>query len=191
MKQLTYLALLGALLLAGCGEDQEASQPRAGLTVYKATSALPFPSDTVTLQPGADVVLRAGDTLMIESLCTGEHNYLYTGDTIFNDDREVNFTRIADERDDITYAPQIDEFRRTEALLFPAENQDLFNLFGYEERRQYQNEAGEYYRGMIPYVYEYSDRFRLKVYSVNYSDDGRVFRLDTASVFITVLDSIP
>ena len=183
--------VMSSLLLVGCGEDQEVSRPAAGFTVKKATSVLSIPSDSVTLLEGTDVVFRAGDTLMFESLCTGTHNYLYTGDSIINDRGEVDRTRIADEDLDITYDFIEDRYVRTEALLFPAQGQDLIDLYGYPARRQYQNANGEYYRGVRPYVYSYPSQYRVKVFSVNYSDDGSIFSIDTASSIITVLDSIP
>ena len=181
----------GALLLTSCGEDQEVQRPTAGFTVKKATSVLPIPSDSVTLLEGADMVFRVGDTLIFESLCTGTHNYIYTGDSVLNDRGEVDRTHIADEELDITYDFAQDRYIRSEALLFPARDQDLLDLYGYPAQRQYQNGNGEYYRGIRAYAYGYPSQFRVKVFSVNYSDDGSVFSLDTASAMVTVLDSIP
>lgn len=171
------------LFIYSC-KDESASKPKAGFELMKATSVFDYPSDTVKLSDGPFTV---GDTLVFISHCTGEHNYIFVGDTIYNSAGGILKTHLADQEFDRTLDPTTGDYVRAEAFLFPQEGQSLNDLYGYRDKDVFMDENGNFYRGIITYTYKYAASFKVKAYSVNYSNDGDIYSMDSFSQVIDVL----
>jgi hypothetical protein len=188
-KYTALMMLVMATFFMACDDEQMASKPTAGFEIFKATSITGQPSDTIRLIPLADAgTIYVGDTVVFRSTCTGDQNYIFTGDTTYNSAGEHEDFRIAEVPYDVAYNPEDDQYVRVEALLFPSENQDLEDLYGYAHKKRYVDENGNYYSGIIRYVYEHAGNMNVVAYAVNYSDDGMEYSLDAARATLTIVE---
>lgn len=186
-KNYLILKFLAAIFLfVSCSQENKISSPTAGFEVYKA-HAINESKDVIRLialnQAGN---LYVGDTLVFLSKCTGEKNFIFTGDTIYNTDGTVDITRLANQNYDVSFDAKGDRYVRTEALLLPKENEDLAVAYGFEDKRVYKDESGNYYKGILPYIYKHPGEMRVVSYAVNYSDDDMDYKMNSYETLISI-----
>ncbi|MFV0606510.1 MAG: hypothetical protein ACK5NK_11780 [Niabella sp.] len=186
----SFLAILFitiSVLIVSCDKKNIVSTPVAGFEVFKASS-VNGSAETVQLVPISQAGdLYVGDTIVFVSKCTGDKNYIFTGDTVYNTDGSIDITRLAYQPLDVTYDAQGDRYVRTEALLLPKDGEDLVIAYGgYSDKRVLKDQGGQYYAGILPYVYQHPGSMKVVAYAVNYSDDEMDYKMNLFEQIITI-----